>query len=105
MKVTTEFRRGRLTVWLNGELDHHAAREVIGTICDEIDDCLPSSCILDFKGVGFMDSSGIAVILKSYKRMRELGGSLLILNASKQAMRVLEMSGIGKFISTEEIKA
>ncbi len=105
MKVTTEFRRGRLTVWLGGELDHHAAREVIGTICDEIDECLPNSCILDFKGVGFMDSSGIAVILKTYKRMRELNGSLLILNASKQAMRVLEMSGIGKFISTEEIKA
>lgn len=105
MKITTEFRRGRLTVWLCGELDHHAAKEVIGTICDEIDACLPASCVLDLKGVGFMDSSGIAVMLRTYKRMRELGGAVHIINAGKQASRVLEMSGIEKLIGTEEVKA
>jgi len=105
MKVTTEYRQGRLTVWLNGELDHHAAKNVIETICREIDECLPSSCFMDMKGVGFMDSSGIAVILKAYKSMKELGGTLIIRNLGKHAQKVLDMSGLTKLISMEEVNA
>lgn len=105
MKVITEYRQGRLTIRLYGELDHHAAKEVIETICREIDDCLPLSCFVDMKGVGFMDSSGIAVILKVYKRMKELGGTVILKNLGTHARKVLNMSGLTKLISMEEVKA
>lgn len=104
MKITTEYRQGRLTVWLKGELDHHVAKEIIETICSEIDKCLPLSCFIDMKGVGFMDSSGIAVILKIYKRMKELGGTVIVRNLGKHARKVLDMSGLTRLVSMEEVK-
>ncbi|NLL46150.1 MAG: STAS domain-containing protein [Clostridiales bacterium] len=105
MKITTEYRHGRLTVWLNGELDHHVAKDIIETVCREIDQCLPLSCFIDMKGVGFMDSSGIAVILKIYKRMKELGGTVIIRNLGKHARKVLDISGINRLVNMEEVKA
>jgi len=105
MKITTEFRQGRLTIWLNGELDHHAAKSVIETACREIDECLPNSCFIDMKGVSFMDSSGIAVILKIYKKMKAIGGTVIIRNMGSHARKILDMSGLTRLISSEEVKA
>lgn len=105
MKIITEYRQGRLTVRLTGELDHHVAKEIIETVCREIDKCLPLSCFIDMKGVGFMDSSGIAVILKIYKRMKELGGTVIVRNLGKHARKVLDMSGLTRLVSMEEVKA
>ncbi len=101
MKIATEFGQGKLVIKLHGEIDHHAARGLIENICSDIDKCLPNVCILDMKDVGFMDSSGIAVLVKAYKRMKELGGELKVLNLSNQSRRVLEMSGLEKIICME----
>ena len=105
MKIATEFGQGRLVIKLHGELDHHAARGLIENISKDIDRSLPKVCVLDMKDIGFMDSSGIAVILKAHKLMKELGGEVLVINLSKQSKRVLDMAGIDKFISMEERKA
>lgn len=102
MKIATEFTQGRLVINIHGELDHHSAKGLIENICEDIDKSLPKVCVLDMKDIGFMDSSGIAVILKAHKRMMELGGELKVLNLSKQSKRVFEMSGLEKHISMEE---
>ncbi len=104
MKIATEFVKGKLVIRLHGEIDHHAARGLIENICSDIDKCLPKVCVLDMKDVGFMDSSGIAVLVKAYKRMKELGGELRVLNVCNQCRRVLEMSGLEKIICMEDIK-
>lgn len=105
MKISTEFAQGKLTIKLNGELDHHAAKEIIDNICREIDKTMPKLCVLDMKSIGFMDSSGIAVILKVYKRVKETGGEVSVINLSRQSRRVLNMSGMEKLVSMEEVKA
>jgi stage II sporulation protein AA (anti-sigma F factor antagonist) len=105
MKTASEYGHRKLTIKLYGELDHHAAKETIDLISKDIDKYQPKICILDFRGVAFMDSSGIAVMVKAYKRIKELGGELRVLNISKQSKRVFEMSGLEKLISLEEIRA
>mgnify|MGYP003320593644 CR=1 FL=1 len=50
------------------------------------------------KGVGFMDSSGIAVALKAYKKMMRLGGRLWIENVRRQPMHVFDAAGIDRVI-------
>ena len=59
MNISTAFSAGRLTVYLTGELDHHAARCAIHTIDELLDEYLPRDCALDMSGLSFMDSSGI----------------------------------------------
>ena len=98
MKVTTSYRDGRLTLFFKGELDHHEAKDSMRKIDRMIDEYLPRDCIVDMAELTFMDSSGIAVILKIYKRMCEMGGRAWLENPSKQPLRVLDASGIDRII-------
>jgi len=61
MQVKAESVDRRLRLRLYGELDHHAARQLMKSIADELEYALPLEVVLDFSGVTFMDSSGIAV--------------------------------------------
>ena len=49
-----------------------------------------------------MDSSGIAVVLRSWKRMRELGGSMALQNVPPQAAKVLRAAGVDKLLPFAE---
>ena len=94
-----------LTVLLKGEIDHHSARELMSTIGEKIDCYLPLQCILDFEEVRFMDSSGIAVVLHTLRRMNALGGKLVLRNIPPQPYKVLRAAGIEKLtIIKEECK-
>lgn len=88
-----------LTVQFSGELDHHAARGAMESIERWIEQNLPVKTILDFGGLSFMDSSGIAVVLRAKRRMESLHGNLAVINIPRQAARVLETAGLGRFIN------
>ena len=49
----------------------------------------------------FMDSSGIAVVMRARQRMRELGGSIVLRNAGPQPRKVLEAAGLDRFVTLE----
>ena len=98
MRVAAKLKDGRLHIYLSGDLDHHGAKAAMTEIEEEIDLALPRDCVIDMSGLTFMDSSGIAVILKTHKRMNELGGRTWVENVPKQPMRVLDASGIERLI-------
>ena len=60
---------------------------------------LPLSLVLDFSGVTFMDSSGIAVALRGWQRMRELGGAVTLYHVAQQPRKVFEASGVGRMVT------
>lgn len=70
MNISTAFAAGRLTIYLAGELDHHEARGAIRSIDELLDEYLPRDCVLDMSGLSFMDSSGIALIIRMSRRMK-----------------------------------
>ncbi|MFQ6976082.1 MAG: STAS domain-containing protein [Oscillibacter sp.] len=76
---------------LRGELELHSRgrRRRCRKLEWELDAALPSKLTLDFSGVSFMDSSGIAVVMRALKRMRAMGGSAAIKNVPPQAKRCL----------------
>ena len=49
---------------------------------------------LDMKDVSFMSSAGIRVLMKCYKQLNEISGSLTIANPSDTVKNILEMSGL-----------
>lgn len=87
-----------LTVRIEGEIDHHAARELMEQLSCRIDTALPSALALDLSAVSFMDSSGIAVVLRTWKHMARLGGSMTLQNVPTQAGKVLRAAGVDKII-------
>ncbi|MBS6367151.1 MAG: STAS domain-containing protein [Clostridiales bacterium] len=94
--LTSYLQDKLLTIALTGEIDHHSARQIIEQLGEKIDQYLPASCVLDFQGVSFMDSSGIAVVLNTRRRMAELGGTVCLQNVAQQPMKVLTAAGIEK---------
>lgn len=83
-----------MTITLAGEIDHHEARTAIDTITEKIDAYSPKTCTLDFRDVGFMDSSGIAVVIAGVRHMRQNGGKLVLTNVQPQPMKVFSAAGI-----------
>lgn len=102
MKIIAVRTERRLVLRLQGELDHHAAKEAMTEIDRHLDVALPVRTELDLGEVSFMDSSGIAVILRLYKRMQNLGGSLRVTRVPPQAMRVLQAANIGSVVTIEK---
>ncbi len=97
MKYKAENRQ--LTILLSGELDHHAARGIMESMDRCIEQNLPSKTLLDLGGLTFMDSSGIAVVLRAKRRMEALQGNLVVVNIPRQAAKVLDTAGLGRYIN------
>ena len=98
MPVTVTGNGRELTARISGEVDHHGAREIMEELDREIDAALPGRLALDLSGVTFMDSSGIAVLLRALRQMERHGGTLRAANIPAQARRVLDAAGVGRLI-------
>ena len=102
MDVISKDAGRELTLTLRGELDHHGAKDVMQRMELALDAALPIKLTLDFSGVSFMDSSGIAVVMRALKRMRAMGGSAAIKNVPPQAKKVFTAAGIFRIVPLEE---
>ena len=89
------------TVYLTGELDHHTARDVREDIDRSIESNQPKLLILDFKNIGFMDSSGIGLVMGRYRIMQELGGSVKVVNAPSNIKKVMKLAGLDRLAEIE----
>ena len=102
MKFTSYLQDGRLTVALTGEIDHHCAKSYIQAISAKIEAYTPDTCVLDFRDVSFVDSSGIAVVIYAMREMTRLGGNLALSGLGDQPMKVFRTSGIDKLVEIKE---
>ena len=102
MQFTSFLENDRLTVALNGEIDHHCAKAYIQSIAAKIEAYTPEICVLDFQDVTFVDSSGIAVVINALRSMTQIEGRLLLTGISQQPMRVFRASGIDKLVEIRE---
>ena len=101
MPVTYTGLDGELTALISGEIDHHGARDVMDSLDQAIGERLPLRLTLDLAGVTFMDSSGIAVLIRAKRRMDELGGTIRAVSIPTQPRRVLDAAGLGRIISLD----
>ena len=103
MELKTGMKKRVLTLSLSGELDHHAAKDVIGKLELAVERYLPRQLVLDLSGVSFMDSSGLAVVMTAQRRMQGIGGSAVIRCVPPQAKKVLDAANIRRWIRIEEV--
>lgn len=98
MQTLTSYSEGCLTIFLRGELDHCAAQQAMRSIEELAEEYLPRRCVLDLSGLSFMDSSGIAVILKADRLLRQTGAELTLGNPPEQVRKVLEVAGLTRVV-------
>ncbi len=88
----------KLTVELNGEIDHHNAAVLRMEADEAIQQNLASIVTLDFGEVTFMDSSGIGFVLGRYKIVDSYGGSLEVVNLSQRLYMMMKLAGLEKLM-------
>lgn len=102
MHFTSFLEQGRLTIALTGEIDHHCAKTTIQLIAAKIEAYTPEVCVLDFRDVTFVDSSGIAVVINALRNMTQIEGKLMLSGIAPQPMKVFRASGIDKLVEMRE---
>ena len=83
-----------LSAYLSGELDHHAAKEMREQIDSALDLNMPTLLIIDFTDGGFMDSSGLGLILGRLALAEKMQCRLRLCDLSPRIERILLMAGI-----------
>lgn len=99
MNLSVEKHKNNLLVQLTGELDHHSSENIRDKIDQQYFDQRIKNIILDLRGLTFMDSSGIGLIMGRYKNCKERSGLLTIVSDSPYVQKILRMAGLLKIIN------
>ena len=102
-------RSGNLVVKIRGEIDHHTADKIRHAVESRYAGSDAANIIFDFAHVGFMDSSGIGMVIGRYKEATKAGGRVYAINIGPEIARIFEISGLKKiipcFASIDEIES
>lgn len=90
---------GKLVLFISGEIDHHEAKTAMKRLEVIIEEHMPRDCVLDMSGLTFMDSSGIAVLIRLNKALLQSGGRLTVENPSAQPGKVIDAAGLDRLIT------
>lgn len=81
-----------------GRLDTITAPVLEKTINDNADSI--QNLVLDFKGLEYISSAGLRVLLGAQKKMQKIG-SMKLTNVCEDVMEVLEMTGFADILTIE----
>jgi anti-sigma B factor antagonist len=102
-----ELRPGWRDIQIEGELDLAVASQLDEVLGAAVEQC--TRVLIGLERCDFIDSSGIAVILRAHNRMEEVGQRLAVYGPTDQVLRVLSMTGLTSnglvFSSVEEALA
>lgn len=94
--ISVSLLQGVLTAHLFGEIDHHTVRGIRNEIDTSLFENKPERLIIDFSGVSFMDSSGIALIIGRVELCESIGCSIEIVGLSVGLRRLVKLSGVDR---------
>ena len=98
--MTIEIKRNaeETIIELVGRLDTTTAPALDKTISDDIGDT--KSLVLDVKGLEYISSAGLRVLLSAQKKMQKIG-SMKVSNVREEVMEVFEMTGFADILTIE----
>jgi anti-sigma B factor antagonist len=87
-----DLRPGCRDIQVAGELDLAVAGQLDEVLTAAVEQC--DRVLVGLDRCDFIDSSGIAVILRAHNRMQEDGNRLVVYAPTQQVLRVLTMTGL-----------
>ena len=96
--MTIEIKRNaeETVIELVGRLDTTTAPALDKTVSEDIGDV--KNLVLDLKGLEYISSAGLRVILSAQKKMQKLG-SMKLTNVCEAVMEILEMTGFADILT------
>ena len=97
-----ELEGDALLLKLCGEIDHHSAVAIRSDLDELIFKKRPKRVILDLSEIGFMDSSGLGLIMGRYALLKDFGGVLILRDPTPSIMKILKLAGMERIIKIEK---
>ena len=98
MNIEIKKDADKLVLEITGRLDTVTAPTLDKAINDNLGET--KSLILDFKGLEYISSAGLRVLLATQKKMQQLG-AMKIINACELVMEVFEVTGFKDILTIE----
>lgn len=109
MLINIETLRGAVVVRPAGEIDLGVSEQLRTSIDAALEQYETGHLIINLKGVSYIDSSGLGVLLGRYKRLAAAGGKVSLVDPRPQVKKILELSGLlrimGEYRSEDEAVA
>ena len=98
--MTIEIKKNQeeTVIEIVGRLDTITAPALDKTINDDIGDT--KNLVLDVKGMEYISSAGLRVLLGAQKKMQKVG-SMKVINVCEEVMEVFEMTGFADILVIE----
>jgi anti-sigma B factor antagonist len=96
-----ELDDGIRTFTVRGELDMSTAPDLESSLDPALADS-GASVMLDLSECEFIDSTGIALIVRAWQQLKQAGGRLVLCSHNLQVRRLLEITGVESSIPMHE---
>lgn len=97
MEIEIKRNMQEVILGVSGRLDTTTAPALDKTI-NELNDI--TTLILDLKGLEYISSAGLRIVLMAQKRMQQIG-SMKVRNVREEIMDVFEMTGFADILTIE----
>ena len=98
MTIEIKKNAAETTIEIVGRLDTITAPALDKTINEDIGDT--KNLVLDVKGMEYISSAGLRVLLSAQKKMQKIG-SMKVKNVCDEVMEVFEMTGFADILVIE----
>lgn len=102
MPTSIERGDGVATVVVSGDVDLATAPAMERTIDEAIAADGVDAVVVDLTGVGFLDSSGIAALLKGRRLADRRGATFRVTGARGMVRRIFELSGVWEHLCGDD---
>ena len=85
---------GTVVIRVVGEVDLASAPMLREALVELIDGQGNLSLQMDLEHLSFIDSTGIGVLVRALRSVREKGGDLTLVNCRPSTLRILEIAGL-----------
>ena len=99
MEITTKEYRRVAVISVSGRIDTSTSTKFEETINDLIDKG-HFNLVMDFNEVDFLSSSGLRILVTTRKKLREMGGDVVLANPSQRAADSVEIAGLDKLFQS-----
>lgn len=98
MIIETKKNAEEKSIEIVGRLDATTSPALEKAIFEDIGDA--KKLVLDLKGLAYISSAGLRVLLSAQKKMQKLGG-MRVTNVGKDVMEVFEITGFADILTIE----
>ena len=93
--ISTENAGASCTIALDGEVDVYTSPRLRQTLTEVIDaGCV--NVVVDLQNLGFIDSSGLGVLVSGLRKVKENGGTLRLVCTKDSILKIFRITGLDK---------